>query len=41
MPEMGTPPRPVGADTETVLADFGYSEAEIGRLKNEGVVGTS
>jgi alpha-methylacyl-CoA racemase len=39
MPEMGTPPRPVGADTEVVLADFGFSEDEIARLKAAGIAG--
>jgi alpha-methylacyl-CoA racemase len=41
VPEMGAPPRPVGADTNAVLADFGFSEAEIGILKDAGVVGTA
>jgi alpha-methylacyl-CoA racemase len=41
VPEMGAPPRPVGADTHAVLADFGFSEAEIGILKDAGVVGTA
>jgi len=39
VPEMGAPPRPVGADTDAVLADFGFSAAEIARLKGAGVVG--
>jgi alpha-methylacyl-CoA racemase len=39
--EMGTPPRSVGADTEAVLADFGFSKAEIGQLKDAGVVGAA
>ena len=39
VPEMGAPPRPVGADTAAVLADFGFSEAEIAELKGAGVVG--
>ena len=38
-PEMGTPPRPVGADTDAVLRDFGLSAAEIAGLKDAGVVG--
>jgi alpha-methylacyl-CoA racemase len=38
-PEMGTPPRPAGADTDAVLADFGFSEAEIAALKETGAVG--
>jgi crotonobetainyl-CoA:carnitine CoA-transferase CaiB-like acyl-CoA transferase len=37
---MGAPPRPAGADTDAVLADFGYSEAEIARLKDASVVGS-
>jgi alpha-methylacyl-CoA racemase len=40
-PQMGTPPRPAGADTEAVLADFGYSQAEVAELKGAGVVGLS
>ena len=39
VPEVGAPPRPVGADTDAVLADFGFSAAEIARLKGAGVVG--
>jgi alpha-methylacyl-CoA racemase len=39
VPEMGAPPRPVGADTDAVLADFGFIEVEIGELKAAGVVG--
>ncbi|HXR31673.1 MAG TPA: CoA transferase, partial [Solirubrobacterales bacterium] len=39
VPEMGAAPRPAGADTEAVLADFGFSQAEIGRLRDAGVVG--
>jgi alpha-methylacyl-CoA racemase len=38
--QMGAPPRPAGADTDAVLADFGYSEAEVARLKDAGVVGS-
>jgi alpha-methylacyl-CoA racemase len=37
--EMGAPPRQPGADTDAVLADFGFSEAEIARLKEGGAVG--
>jgi alpha-methylacyl-CoA racemase len=40
-PEMGAAPRQPGADTDAVLADFGFSEVEIGRLKDAGVVGTA
>jgi alpha-methylacyl-CoA racemase len=39
VPEMGAPPRPAGADTEAVLADFGFSQPEIDRLRDTGVVG--
>jgi len=39
VPEMGAAPRPAGADTEAVLADFGFSQAEIGGLRDAGVVG--
>jgi alpha-methylacyl-CoA racemase len=41
VPEMGAPPRPAGADTEAVLADFGFSRAEIDRLRDTGVVGVA
>jgi crotonobetainyl-CoA:carnitine CoA-transferase CaiB-like acyl-CoA transferase len=36
---MGTAPRPPGADTEAVLADFGFSAAEIDQLKETKAVG--
>jgi crotonobetainyl-CoA:carnitine CoA-transferase CaiB-like acyl-CoA transferase len=36
---MGAPPRQPGADTDAVLADFGFLEAEISRLRQAGVVG--
>jgi alpha-methylacyl-CoA racemase len=39
VPEMGSSPRQPGADTETVLADFGFSAVEIATLKGAGVVG--
>jgi alpha-methylacyl-CoA racemase len=39
VPEMGAPPRQPGADTDAVLADFGFSEAEIARLREGGAVG--
>jgi alpha-methylacyl-CoA racemase len=39
--EMGRPPRQPGADTDAVLADFGFAPAEIGRLKEAGVVGAA
>jgi len=39
-PEFGTPPRPLGADTDAVLGDWGFSSEEIGDLRRAGVVGT-
>src|SRR5262245_7807180 len=41
VPEMGAPPRPTGTDTEAVLADFGFSTAELAELKEAGVVGVA
>jgi alpha-methylacyl-CoA racemase len=41
VPEMGAPPRPVGADTAAVLGDCGFSEAEIAELTGAGVVGAT
>ena len=41
VPEMGAPPRPAGADTDAVLTDFGFSEAEVAELKDAGVVGAA
>jgi alpha-methylacyl-CoA racemase len=41
VPQMGAPPRPVGADTDAVLADFGFSEAEIAQLKATDTVGAA
>jgi alpha-methylacyl-CoA racemase len=38
-PEMGTPGRPRGADSEAVLADWGFPAAEISALAKAGVVG--
>ncbi len=40
VPEMGAPPRPTGADTEAVLAEIGFSPAEIAELARAGAVGT-
>jgi alpha-methylacyl-CoA racemase len=40
-PEMGRAPRPPGADTEPVLADFGFAPVEIARLIEAGVVGAA
>jgi alpha-methylacyl-CoA racemase len=39
--ELGTPPRPRGADSEAVLSDWGFSPQEIARLREGGVVGVS
>jgi alpha-methylacyl-CoA racemase len=41
VPEMGAAPRQPGADTDPVLADFGFSAAEIAQLKDTGVVGAA
>ena len=41
VPEMGRAPRPPGADTEAVLADFGFAPAEIARLIETGAVGAA
>jgi alpha-methylacyl-CoA racemase len=40
-PEMGSPPRPRGADSDAVLADWGFPAAEIAELKRAGVVGAA
>jgi len=40
-PEFGLPPRPLGADTDAVLGDCGFSVAEITGLRKAGVVGTA
>jgi alpha-methylacyl-CoA racemase len=37
--EPGHPPRRAGADGEAVLADWGFSDGEIERLKSDGVIG--
>ena len=39
--EVGAPPRPRGADSEAVLADWGFAQAEIAELKQAGVVGVA
>ena len=36
---LGAAPRPPGADTDAVLADFGFADHEIAGLKQAGVVG--
>jgi alpha-methylacyl-CoA racemase len=41
VPEMGRAARPPGADTEAVLADFGFAPAEIARLFETGAVGAA
>jgi alpha-methylacyl-CoA racemase len=41
VPEMGSPPRPRGADSEVVLTDWGFTQAEIAELKKTGVVGAA
>jgi alpha-methylacyl-CoA racemase len=41
VPGMGAPPRQAGADTEAVLADFGFAAAEIAEHANAGVVGVA
>jgi alpha-methylacyl-CoA racemase len=41
VPQMGAPPRPTGADTEAVLADFGFTATEIAGLRAAGVVGAA
>ena len=40
-PEMGSPPRPRGADSEAVLADWGFTQAEVAELAKAGVVGAA
>ncbi|MGE0697698.1 MAG: CaiB/BaiF CoA transferase family protein [Hyphomicrobiaceae bacterium] len=40
-PELGTPPKPAGSDTESVLALAGYGEAEIAKLIKDGVAGAA
>jgi alpha-methylacyl-CoA racemase len=41
VPEMGAAPTQPGADTDAVLADFGFTDAEIDTLTKTGVVGIS
>lgn len=41
VPEMGAPPRQVGADTDSVLGDYGFASAEIAALQETGVVGAA
>jgi crotonobetainyl-CoA:carnitine CoA-transferase CaiB-like acyl-CoA transferase len=37
-PEVRIAPQPVGAQTDEILAELGYSAAEIAKLENKGVV---
>ena len=39
--EMGPPGRPRGADSEAVLADWGFAAAEIAKLAKAGIVGAA
>jgi len=39
--EMGPPGRPRGADSEAVLADWGFQAAEIAKLTKAGIVGAA
>jgi alpha-methylacyl-CoA racemase len=41
VPEMGAPPRPLGADTRAVLEDCGFSAVEIAELVGTGIVGAA
>jgi alpha-methylacyl-CoA racemase len=41
VPKMGDPPARPGADTDAVLADFGFDASEIASLKEAGVVGVT
>lgn len=39
--DMGAPPRDAGADTRSIMAAAGYSDAEIAGLEKTGVVGAA
>jgi alpha-methylacyl-CoA racemase len=39
--ELGSPPRPRGADSEVVLGAWGFAEAEIAELKKAGAIGAA
>ena len=39
VPEMGAPPRQLGADTDAVLEDYGFESGEIDALRAAGIVG--
>jgi alpha-methylacyl-CoA racemase len=41
VPQMGAPPRQLGADTDTVLADYGFGAGEIDALKASGTIGVA
>ena len=41
VPEMGSAPRPPGADTEAVLRDWGFAPGEIATLEEAGAVGAA
>ncbi|MBX9591822.1 MAG: CoA transferase [Hyphomonadaceae bacterium] len=41
VPELGAPPRPIGADTDAVLGDCGFSAGEIDALRKSGVIGAA
>jgi alpha-methylacyl-CoA racemase len=40
-PELGSAPVPRGADSEAVLADWGFTPAEIAELRRTGIVGVA
>jgi crotonobetainyl-CoA:carnitine CoA-transferase CaiB-like acyl-CoA transferase len=35
-PEPAFPPRPLGADTDAILAELGYDDADIAALRRDG-----
>jgi crotonobetainyl-CoA:carnitine CoA-transferase CaiB-like acyl-CoA transferase len=41
VPEIGAPPRPLGADTDAVLRDYGFAAGEIDALKASGTIGVA
>jgi alpha-methylacyl-CoA racemase len=38
-PEVGLSPRPLGADSDAVLGDWGFNAAEIAELRGAGIIG--
>ena len=38
-PEVGLSPRPLGADSDAVLGDWGFDAAEIAELRGAGIIG--